>query len=122
MFKEGKLVTDSAPARPKPQTDSRTADAERQRLLQDNERLREQVQRAQLPPAATPMPMTAPVVLTPAQPVPVQRTVKDLCSGRNLISEQLCRGRTCLEPEYASDPICIGYKEAQERQRQSPQQ
>ena len=121
IFKEGKLVAESAPARPKAQNDSRTADAERQRLLQENERLREQVQRAQQPPAATPMPMTATAVLTPAQPVSVQRTVKDLCSGRNLISEQLCRVRTCLKPEYASDQICIGYKEAQERQGQSPQ-
>ena len=116
VFKEGKLIAEGTPPIPKTQTDSRSADAERQRLVLENERLRAQVQRSQQLPMAAPMP-TAPVATAPPQPVAAQRTVTDLCSGRNLISEQLCRGRTCLKPEHASDPICVGYKEAQERQR-----
>lgn len=117
IFKEGKLVAESAPARSQRRTDSRPADAERQRLLQENERLREQVQRAQQSPAATPMPTTAPAMVTPPQRVPVQRTVRDLCSGGNLIAEQICRVRTCLKPEFVSDPICIGFKESEESHR-----
>ena len=110
IFKEGKLIAESSPTKPKPQADSRpAADAERQRLAHE---------RAQQPPTVSPI-HSAPVLTTPAQPAVVQRAVKDLCSGSDLISEQICRVRTCFKSEYASDPTCVGFKEMQDRQRQS---
>ena len=110
IFKEGKLIAESSLTKPKPQADSRpAADAERQRLAHE---------RAQQPPTVSPI-RKAPVLTTPAQPAVMQRAVKDLCSGSDLISEQICRVRTCFKSEYASDPTCVGFKEMQDRQRQS---
>ena len=130
LFKDGKLIAESAPPAPdanaaldkaareakaKSQAEQqRVAEAERLRLAQDEQRRRAAAQRPAPPaPVAAPSSATSP---PPAEPVVAARSVKEACSSRNLISEQLCRTRECfIKPEFANDPICVSYRESQKR-------
>jgi len=58
------------------------------------------------PPTAAP----APVAAKAARP----QTVREICSGRNFVSEQLCLSSECRNPSHASDPICVRRKELED--------
>ena len=72
----------------------------------------------QPPPAIAVAPMPGATVTPTPDPVEVRRTIKDICSGGNLISEQVCRVHECSKAEHGSDPICVRLKENEERRQQ----
>jgi len=43
------------------------------------------------------------------------RSVKEICAGRNLISQQLCESRECRKPEYAGQAFCKELKATEDR-------
>ena len=60
---------------------------------------------------------TKPVPATPAGP----RTARDVCAGRNLISQAVCESRECGKPEHANEALCRQIKAAEERRSGGPQ-
>jgi hypothetical protein len=40
--------------------------------------------------------------------------VREICAGRNLISEQLCLSSECRNPVHASDPTCVARKDLED--------
>lgn len=82
-------------------TEAREQDLARQRAAQDASR--------SAPPPAAPV-----AVAPPAAPAPLP-TVKEMCGGRNLISQGLCEQRECRKAEHAGEAFCKQLKEAEER-------
>ena len=66
-------------------------------------------------PAAPPPRAVAPA----PRPAPVEqaRTVRELCAGRNPISQSICESRACGAPEHANEPLCKQIRANEERRR-----
>ena len=75
-------------------------------------RRRAEEQRARPASAAAPA-----VVATPAAP-PRVRTVKEICAGRNLISQSICESRECGNPEHSAEAVCKQVLSREERRRE----
>jgi len=60
----------------------------------------------------------APVVAaTPVAP-PRPRTVKEICAGRNLISQAICESRECGNAEHSGEAVCKQISGREERRRE----
>jgi hypothetical protein len=79
---------------------------------QDNARRRADEQaRAATLPRANPSSMSAGAALTPI------RSVKEICAGRNPISQAICESRECGNAEHASESGCRAIRASEERRR-----
>jgi hypothetical protein len=80
---------------------------------------REQEERARAAAAQAARPAPAPAAPVPAPTAapaaPVAQNVRDICAGRNPISQGLCEQRECRKPENANQAVCRQIKEAEER-------
>ena len=59
------------------------------------------------------------VVAPPPRPAPTEqaRTVRELCAGRNAISQSICESRACGAPEHANESLCRQIRANEERRR-----
>lgn len=108
-------------------TRARTA-AEQQRIAEQKQHRREEEaarqradearQRAVVPPPVNPAP-----IAPPAAQAALPQTVRQACSGSsNVVSELLCRTRECRKPANAADPICVKFKEIEDKNAQRVEQ
>lgn len=88
--------------------------AARLKAEQDAARKRAEESRPR-PPPNNPA-ATAPAIV--AAPTPQSRTVKDICAGRNSISQAVCESRECGAPEHANEAICKQVRDIEERRRE----
>ncbi|MEO6032018.1 MAG: hypothetical protein ABIP61_08985 [Burkholderiaceae bacterium] len=92
--------------------------AEKLQAEQDAARLR--VEQARVRAAATAPPAPVQRANPPATPKPAG--VRELCAGRNLISEALCQSRECAKPAHAGEPMCKELKATEEERRRQGMQ
>ena len=85
--------------------------AAHQKAEEDAARKRVEEQRVRSQPVS---PLVTAPVARPA-PGPQMRTVKEICAGRNLISQAICESRECGATEHANEAICKQVSAAQER-------
>ncbi len=105
----------AAPEREKRAREARARAALEQQRVAEQERTQREAQaarqRAAVPqPEPTPTAVPAPVAAKAAPP----KSVRELCAGRNFISEQLCLSSECRDPIHAKDPICVKRKELED--------
>jgi S-DNA-T family DNA segregation ATPase FtsK/SpoIIIE len=82
--------------------------------LRDQESARrraEEQARVAVVPRANPTPTAAAAPLTPV------RSVKEICAGRNPISQAVCESRECGNAEHAGEPGCRAIRASEERRR-----
>lgn len=101
-----------AKAKAKAAAEQRDQAAARLKAEQDAARKRAEDQR---PRQATSPPAPTPAVT--AVPAPQVRTVRDICAGRNMISQSVCESRECGAPEHAGEAICKQVRDNEERRR-----
>jgi len=66
---------------------------------------------------ARPAPAAPVVAATPVAP-PRPRTVKEICAGRNLISQAICESRECGNAEHSGEAVCKQISGREERRRE----
>ena len=49
---------------------------------------------------------------------PRPRTVKEICAGRNLISQSICESRECGSAEHSGEAVCKQILSREERRRE----
>jgi len=47
--------------------------------------------------------------------------VKQVCSGRNFVAEQICMISECRKAARASDPTCVRFKQLEDENRRREQ-
>lgn len=68
---------------------------------------------------ATPATVVQANVPPPAPAAPAAPTVDQLCAGStNVFARDFCRMRECGKPGYASDPVCVSFRQMEEARRQ----
>ena len=95
-------------SRVKAVTEQREQAALRVKAELENARRRAEEQRPQ-----PPRPSVAAAPAPPAAP----RGVRDLCAGRNPISQAVCESRECGNPEHVTEPTCRQLRASEERRR-----
>ena len=56
----------------------------------------------------------------PAPPAPVVKTVEQTCaSSGNFFSREACRLRSCASVAFATDPVCVRFREVEEANRRA---
>ena len=110
-----KAVRDKADreAKAKAAIEQREQAAARLKADQDAARKRAEEQR----PRTQPMPAPAAVGATPT---PRIRSVRDICAGRNPISQAICESRECGAAEHVNEAVCKQVRAAEDR-RSNPQ-
>ncbi len=90
---------------------ARTAKAQEQQRAEEALRQKAAAEAAQLARATRP---------PPAPPAPVVKTVEQTCaSSGNFFSREVCRLRSCGSPAFASDPVCVRFREMEAANRQA---
>lgn len=88
------------------------------RLRADQEAARQRAKEDAARPSPVPMPVPAPV---PAPEQAPARTVKEVCGGRNFISQALCESRECRKPQHVAEAHCKWLKQVDEERQQRQQ-
>lgn len=70
-------------------------------------------------PAPTPAPVAAAAAAPAAAPASTGATVDQVCAGSgNFLARDFCRIRECGKPSFASDPVCVRFRQMDEARRQ----
>ncbi|MGS5089934.1 hypothetical protein ACVC7V_25920 [Hydrogenophaga sp. A37] len=70
-------------------------------------------------PAPTPAAASATAAAPAAAPATAGATVDQVCAGSgNFLARDFCRIRECGKPSFASDPVCVRFRQMDEARRQ----
>lgn len=106
-------------------------DQQRAKLAKELHRAEEARRRAEAPqlprpvtaesaqPAAAPTPAPVAAAAPAAAPATTGATVDQICAGSgNFLARDFCRIRECGKPSFASDPVCVRFRQMDEARRQ----